>query len=79
MMTRQRFLGALCALIGAGTVNSKLFDSKDDFSPATPGDFKVTDSDDSDGLYPFQREGIAYLRNGKIYAPYVPLRIVSLT
>ena len=38
--------------------------------------------DDSDGLYPFQREGIEYLRKKnvgttvrtvKIYAPYVPL------
>ena len=56
--------------------------------------------DDSDGLYPFQREGIEYLRKdiaaatgvperilfghdfvgtGKVYAPYVPLYMTSLT
>lgn len=39
--------------------------------------------DDSDGLYPFQREAIAYLRSdfvwtGKIYAPYVPLYMTSI-
>lgn len=77
MMKRRRFLGALVALIGAGTVNPKLFDS----------------NDDSDGLYPFQREGLKHIppritfdndfntgfyRTGKVYAPYVPLHITSL-
>ena len=83
MMTRQRFLGALCALIGVGTVNPALFDSNDDsggryismeemkFSPATPGEFKVNEK-----LVFYTHPD--FLRSGKIYAPYVPLYMTKL-
>ena len=84
-MTRQRFLGALCALIGVGTVNPALFDSNDDsgrtgqyismeemkFSPATPGDYKVNEK-----LVFYTHPD--FLRTEKIYAPYVPLYTTRL-
>ena len=71
-MSRKRFLGALCAVLISGTVNPGDLDNELSYSPATKGEYIVMEK-----MVFYTHPD--FLRTEKIYAPYVPLYMTSLT
>ncbi len=72
MMERRGFFGAFGTIIAAAIVNPASFDNELSYSPATPGEYIVMEK-----MVFYTHPD--FLRTGKVYAPYVPLYMTSLT